>query len=714
MIEGKVIRDGRGLAGVAVSDGLHVTKTAEDGGFSLPGYGHFVFLTRPSGYTTDDWFSPAEGGPITFEVFAENQPVPFSFAQVTDLHLSLGDPSFGPGAGDATIWFDEEGMHDRIVTTPAVLDELLRELAAQAVRFVVGTGDLTNNGTEAEYVALRNAAAAPPVPLRLIPGNHDHHSAEADLAAGGLLPWEHHIGPRWYSFDYGGVHFAAIDWFTHLLGIDSDIQEQWLDADLAAVGRDVPVVLLTHDQMGTDFFDRLRRLPIASFSGHWHTTRAATVGGTRHYNTGPATFGGLDYSPASYRLCTWDGADLSVTTVARGDAALASSTFWSAPSATSRRSRGSEAWSTRLNGGTQFAAPVITDGVVLATSKDENAPRGFLAAFDLATGDRLWQVELGTGAKASPVVAGSLAIAASASGEVVAVEIATGEVRWRSMLDDPLLLWLYHRPALCDGALFLGDVARFSSISVADGSTLWTRTDLGQRENLTSFVHPAVVDGTLLVGFAGQVPPLWGLDPATGATRWPVGVEPGSMYRRPSAELVVHLPQVVVGGVTADPGGKDAYVVRLGSRIERLRAGDGSVVWSAPLTGWFNPAPPLVSGDAVIAVSNVGEVHSFDRESGTPRWSALLPGEAPVAMGSYRASGPVLLAAPVAVGDHLLVAGGDGRITALSQESGDQKASYDVGVPMAAAVAVDTAADLCVVAPVDGRLRAIPLAALGL
>ena len=39
------------LAGVAVSDGINVVKTAKDGTFSLPGHDdtRFVFVTVPSG-----------------------------------------------------------------------------------------------------------------------------------------------------------------------------------------------------------------------------------------------------------------------------------------------------------------------------------------------------------------------------------------------------------------------------------------------------------------------------------------------------------------------------------------------------------------------------------------------------------------------------------------------------------------------------------------
>jgi outer membrane protein assembly factor BamB len=162
-----------------------------------------------------------------------------------------------------------------------------------------------------------------------------------------------------------------------------------------------------------------------------------------------------------------------------------------------------------------------------------------------------------------------------------------------------------------------------------------------------------------------------------------------------------------MGGITPDPDGADAYVVRLGSRVERIRAADGEVVWSAPCTGWFNPAPPVVHGDAVVVTSSMGDVRSLDRATGDEQWCTALPHVAPVAMGSYRAGGPALLAPVTPDGDRLIVPLGDGRLAALDAASGEVVGWADVGVPIAAPAAV--AGDLCVVAPVDGVLRAVPL-----
>lgn len=703
MIDGRVHVAGSGIGGVTVSDGLHVTSTRSDGTFALPGHGPFVTITRPSGYHADRWFAAADTGDLSFELSpAARRHRYFSFVQITDLHLSLGERAFGAGEGDATLWFEDGQLRERIVTTPGVLAALFDELSTRHpdAAFVVATGDVTNTGSEEELAAWQAATSRAALPVVSIPGNHDHMGAEPGAAP----RWEAAVGPRWFSFEHGGVHFAAIDWFTHLLGIDAEVQEAWLAADLATVGAGVPVVLLTHDQMPSAFFAALPRRPIATFSGHWHTSRVVEAEGTRHYNTGTATFGGLDYSPPHYRLVTWDGARLAARTVARGEDHCAGATFRSEP-ASARH--GVLRWTSPLHGGAHLGAPVVDGALVLVPSRSEDEPAGALEAFEIATGERRWSLPFESSLKAAPVVAGDVVVAVDVRGEVACASVEDGRERWRVGLDDPLALWVYLRPASDGRSVFVGDVARFSALRLTDGAVAWSRADLGQRENLTSLAHPVVVDGTLLVGFAGQVPDLWGLDPETGATRWPTGVEPRSIYRCPAGELALLLPRVIVGGITPDPDVPDVYVVRLGARVERLRAETGERVWSAQFLGWFNPAPPVVVGDTVIAVASTGEVHCFDRADGKLRWRRTVSTSAPVAMGAYRDTGAVLLAPVTAVREHLLVPCGDGRVVALDAGTGEPTGVADLGAPVTAALAV--AGDLVIAACADGLLRALPL-----
>jgi outer membrane protein assembly factor BamB len=450
--------------------------------------------------------------------------------------------------------------------------------------------------------------------------------------------------------------------------------------------------------MDSAFFDRLPVRPVASFSGHWHTTRVVEHAGTVHYNTGTATFGGLDYSPAHLRLATWDGEALSVRTVVRGPVALQGATVRPGTAG------GAGTWAVATEGGAHLSGPVVHGEHVLVVSRSEDRPGGTLECRRLVDGSLVWLTRFASAVKAEPLVVGEVVVASSVSGETVCVSADTGAERWRVQLDDPLRPWVHLRPASDGRRVFVGDVGCFAALSLETGEIAWCREDLGQRENLTSFSHPVVVGDVLVVGFAGQTPSLWGLDAATGTTRWPAVDRGRSIYSGEDVDLAAQLPQVVVSGLAAD--GDDVLLVRLGSALERVSAQTGERIWMAPFSGWFNPATPVVAGDLVLATEGFGRLFCFGRD-GTHRWTTQVGGDAPLALGSYRADGPVSLAPPVVVDGRALTPTGDGRVLAVDLGDGRVTGSLDVGVPVTSRLAV--AGERLLAVGVDGVLRSFAL-----
>lgn len=632
----------------------------------------------------------------------------FTFIQVTDLHLSLGPSAYGEGQGDATIWVDADGMHERVITTPQVLADLFVELAQQDVDFVVATGDLTNEGTPEQLEAWAAACAASPVRIISVPGNHDHEH--------GSIPSPHYeriVGDRYFSFDHDGVHFAAIDWWSwRMVPAERELQERWLHDDLNALPAGTPVVMLTHDQMDSAFYDALPVRPVASFSGHWHTTRAVEHHGTVHYNTANATFGGLDYSPACYRLLSWTGERLDARTIVRGPSTVVGATmrtpFRHAPLDLAK-TLPSARWGWTTRGGSHLSAPVVVGDDVLVVSRNEDVPGGSLEVRRLSDGGARCTVMLDSAIKAEPVVVDGAAVVQSVSGQVVCVDLATGATRWSRQVDDPLRPWAFLRPATDGQRVYVGDVGRFVALDLQTGDEVWSRSDLGQRENLTSFTHPVIAGGSLVVGFPGQQPPLWGLDPVTGETRWPLGRSGRSIYQGPSEEIPIHLPQVVVSGLSTDPDGEDLYLVRLGATVQRLRGESGEVVWSSPGSGWFNPAAPVVAGDALLVTESTGRLHCYDRASGERRWISTVSTDSLIAAGSYRADGAVTLAPATVVGDLALLPTGEGTIAAIAIAVGSVLGSHDVGAPVTGRLVVAEEHGLLLACTVDGGVIALEL-----
>lgn len=124
------------------------------------------------------------------------------------------------------------------------VDEILR--LPQRPDLVIATGDLTDFGRPDEYRHLRELLAPLPMPLYLIPGNHDERAALRDA-----FP-DHPYLRQWQPF----VQYAIEDWPLRIVALDSVIPGQgggelceqrlaWLERTLAAQP-DKPTLVIMH------------------------------------------------------------------------------------------------------------------------------------------------------------------------------------------------------------------------------------------------------------------------------------------------------------------------------------------------------------------------------------------------------------------------------------------------------------------------------------
>lgn len=728
--------DRRPLPGVAVSDGREVVRTDGDGRVELDAIeARFVWVSRPDGWDTPDWFRRLDveraDQSVEFVLEPVEQPLPLTFAQITDLHMSdAAEPAQLPLA-DSVYGLDE---HGRLVTRPltgvAELSAVLAEVAGTtgphgAPRFMVATGDLTDHGTTAEFELLHRALATSPVPVHLLPGNHDHYGHlheprpddapldSAGMGTGTVTRFEECVGPRWWSLTHAGLRLVAIDWFSHRLGIDREQQEDWLAADLATAPAGAPVLFLTHDQMPTAFFERVaERAPhvriLGSLSGHWHTSRVVRVDGQLHANTGNATFGSFDWAPAHARLTGWDGRQLTFRTVALRsvvqrtepwlhdesapngvpDPALSSATFSAAVSARLPAVETAR-WSVRLPGAVHLARPARVDlddgaALVLAWSDDDGAAGG-LVCHDLATGEERWRVALDAPARAGATwsPATGLVIGVSISGGVVAADAVSGAVRWRAQLGDRTTTWMHAAPVDLGDAVAVGEPRCYAALDLDDGSQRWVADPPGHFENVATLVQGVVHDGVLVVPFSMMPDHTVGLDPTTGRTVWR---RDGHPIRSPVSDVV------------PDPAGPDVLLARLGGRIERLAAASGEVRWATRVPAAFVPGRPLLVDDGLVVTTALGSVHQVGVGDGAQRWAVQLPGDALLAMGPYRRHGLAVVGGPTLVNGSnddlstpwIAQATGDGVIHGLDPETGSLLGSVELGVPVTVpVVAVD-------------------------
>jgi 3',5'-cyclic-AMP phosphodiesterase len=194
-------------------------------------------------------------------------------AQLSDPHMRVGDDDSGAGAA----------------LNRAVQTLLALRPAPQAV---IVTGDLADGGQPAEYERLRELLAPLPMPVHVLPGNHDDRGAlrehfELDGDPGELVQ---------YSARCGDLRVVACD--TLQPGRDDGaLRVDWLEEQLVAEPF-VPTVVAMHhvpltiglpvlDEIGLPgeqvraLRDLLARSPQVRrvVAGHVHRTVAGSVGG---------------------------------------------------------------------------------------------------------------------------------------------------------------------------------------------------------------------------------------------------------------------------------------------------------------------------------------------------------------------------------------------------------------------------------------------------
>ncbi|WP_181781472.1 outer membrane protein assembly factor BamB family protein [Pseudonocardia pini] len=691
-------RSGEPRPGVLVSDGRSVTTTAADGSWSLDPLGPFVFVVRPAGFACEPWFvRPA--GSHDFVLDPVPDVFPHRFVHVSDTHL-------GAGPRYASLYPQpvEIGTGDVLTRFLTRLPELVPDVAA-----VVATGDLTDLGIDEEFAALRAARDASPVPLHLLPGNHDHMNGvvEGALSRNGYAlhtadpaGYERNIGPRWYSYDLPGLHVVALDWHTHELGIDHEAQDAWIRADLESVPAGTPWILLSHDQPWHSILDGLPAQPLATFSGHRHTSRVVEVNGTLHVNTPTSLFGALDFSPPSFREVTWDGSAIRLRT---RTLAGTTATFTVPPLPVPRPAVAR--WRHQLAGAVHRAAPRVHGDTVLCAVKDEDRAAGAVEALDLATGTPRWRTALRSSVKGTPVVHDDTVIAVEVSGDTVGLDLAAGTERWRAPSPDPLRLFAFADPVLAGDAVVVGDLSHLRALDAETGALRWERTDLSPYQTIVAHAAPVLAGDVLVVGSWPAPQSLVGLDPATGATRWPGETAAGDL---PGLGSDITAGDTTIGTPRRDPKTGDLFVSGLGF-LARIDAATGATVWRRPASLPWNPATPAVTDLGIAAVDAGHGVVLLDRDGGLV-WETRIEGDSPFAMSSYRRTPHPLFAGPTPLDDALLVPGLDGALHVLDGATGALRRSVPLGTPVAAPAVV--AGETVLLVGVDGGVLALDAAGL--
>jgi outer membrane assembly lipoprotein YfgL len=265
--------------------------------------------------------------------------------------------------------------------------------------------------------------------------------------------------------------------------------------------------------------------------------------------------------------------------------------------------------------------------------------KGEVVVLDVRTGQATWRASVAEALSAGVGFDGNRAAVVTRLHDLVALE--SGKVIWRTKLNASS----HTAPLVAGGRVFvLGADRAVSAFDGASGRRLWTQQRPGEPLVLRQAGVLLAVGDTLVAGISGK---LVGLNPSNGSIRWeaPVATPRGIN----DVERLVDL----VG--PAFRAGDEVCVRAFQAAVACTNAARGTLTWTKPSAGSVG-----LSGDntQLYGTDEDGTVGAWRRSDGERVWSTQ----------NLRFRG---LSAPLALGAGLVVGDAQGYLHVLSKDSGD-------------------------------------------
>ena len=373
-VKGTVTCEGKGVAGVVVTDGINMTKTNAKGAYALPTklsdpHCQFVHISIPSGYEVE-----RVGNAPQFykrvDPTAKKQVFDFKLTKVDQSKysvLAIADTHVTGGKFKWNHKHDTERYRSSLAVT-------MRESVAAIKEpvYVISLGDMSHPGTRPGYkgrtdgYSFANYMEDTPVdaPIFNSIGNHDHNRPPKgeyfveETVYRSRADFNRDLGPEFYSFTIGREHYVVVD---NIFVITSDSratrdlnakkgcwyrlcerQYNWLVKDIAALDRSKidRIVYVGHAGLfnyagkplqldNQRVLDLFKGYEVIALIGHHHAdhSQVKTINDMPFYQfmhpsgagTGWYTYDNCEGTPAAIAHYTFKNGDVKRTYIPYGD-----------------------------------------------------------------------------------------------------------------------------------------------------------------------------------------------------------------------------------------------------------------------------------------------------------------------------------------------------------------------------------------------------------
>jgi len=299
------------------------------------------------------------------------------------------------------------------------------------------------------------------------------------------------------------------------------------------------------------------------------------------------------------------------------------------------------------------AVPIVAEGKVYTLDT-----RSRVRAFNTATGDRLWQVELApedederAGFGGGVAFNNGRLFVTTGFGDIVALDAQTGEELWKKSIGLPIRA----APTVTDDKVYvISTDNKLTAYAWSDGTTEWSERALVETAGVLSATSPAT-DGEIVVA------------PFSSGELLAFRVQNGAQVWSDTLTRASNLTAMAsINDISARPVIDDTRVVAVShsGRMVIIDKRTGERIWTRNIASVHTP---WVAGDWIFVITTEQKLLCVSARDGRVRWMTQLPAfDDPKDQ-----TGPIVWTAPVLVSNRLFIAGSEEEALLIAPSTGE-------------------------------------------